>query len=98
MTESLDFSEVQATAVTRLKARKIVPVPKTVVALAQQAFDGVKLEDGTILHTLEFSFGTVERAEAFAKHMKNAGDHTTPLSSVTVVFPVEDENGKTPDP
>ncbi len=98
MTEELDFSEVSAVAVKRLKPRKIVPVPASIVALAQKALDGVPDGDGGTLHTLEFSFKDEERAKLFADLMKHAGDHTSPISSVSVVFPVEDEHGKVQDP
>lgn len=87
MTEApieFDFSELQAVTVDRLKAKKVVPVPASIVKLAQQSFDAESV--------LELSLGSVERAAAFANHMKNAGDHTTPISSLTVVIDEDDKS------
>lgn len=60
------------------KDRVIVPVPDSLVAIAQKSLDeGIRLE---------YSFrGNERKANAFAALMKGAGDHTKPASSVTVV-------------
>jgi hypothetical protein len=87
MADSLDFSDVQATTVERLKARKIVPVPKSIVALAQASYD-----EGMVIK--QYEFDTVERAIKFADLMKSAGDHTKPLTSVTAVINPDKEAGK----
>jgi hypothetical protein len=93
-TEDFDFSEVQATAVQRLKARKIVPVPASVVKKAQESYDGVPGPDGQTLHVLEFKLDTVERAEKFAYYLRNAGDHTQPVTSVTALVNPDSKPGE----
>jgi hypothetical protein len=83
--DKLDFSDLQATTVERLKARKIVPVPPVLVSLAQDSYDEEKVK--------EINFESVERALKFADLMKHAGDHTTPLTSVTVIVNPDKEAG-----
>lgn len=83
-----DWSGVSAQAVERLRAPKVPDVPAAVVKLAQASYDGVtnaKDPEGEKLHVMRHRFGSDKEAEAFAKHMKNAGLHTTPLTSVSVV-------------
>jgi hypothetical protein len=81
-----DFSGVQASAVQRLKPKKVVPVPPSIVKLAQQSYDGVAGDDDTQLHVLEHKFDSEERAAKFAAHMRHAGDHTQPITSVTALI------------
>jgi hypothetical protein len=86
-TKEFDWSGVNGQAVERLRAPKIPDVPKEIVAMAQRAYDGVKdPKSGEMFHVLSHRFGSDEQAAAFAKHVKNAGHHTTPLSTVTAVI------------
>lgn len=84
--KSFDWSGVTGKAVERLRAPKIPDVPKEIVAQAQRAYDGV-VDDktGETYHVLAHRFGTEAQAEEFAKHVRNAGHHTTPLSTITAV-------------
>lgn len=82
----LDFSGVQGKSVERLRARKVHPVPPTIVKLAQASFDASEVH--------EHEFETPERAAKFAELMKYAGEHTTPLTSVTVALNPDKEAGK----
>jgi hypothetical protein len=102
-----DWSAVNGHAVERLRAPKVTPVPERLVALAQASWDGVPnpnypaKSDVELLHVLRHQFGTVEapdeaRAQAFAKLMTKAGDHTVPETSVTVVID-PDYSSKAPD-
>jgi hypothetical protein len=84
-TDSLDFSGVQGKSVERLRARKVHPVPAPIVKLAQASYDADEVH--------EHEFETPERAAKFAELMKHAGDHTTPLSSVTVAHDPDKEAG-----
>ena len=106
-----EWGDLEAQFVTQMRETKIEPVPDQIIAKAQQSFDG--LDDpknpGNKLHAMQIEFATVERAQSFAKHMRNAGPHTNPPSSVTVLVDpdrkrvpqigpdgqeVKDENGK----
>lgn len=84
---SFDFSEVTGQVVTRLKAKKVQPVDAAIVRQAQRSWDGVPLADNPeeLGHNLVHTFATVEMAAEFARQMRNAGDHTNPLTSVSVV-------------
>lgn len=95
MAEEFNWEHVTGSAVERLRAPKITPVPAPIVKLAQQSWDGVK-KDGEVRHVLRHQFkeGEEARAEAFAKLMKKAGPHTVPPTSVSVVVD-PDENGNT---
>lgn len=102
-----DWGSVTGHAVELLKAPKIPDVPAEIVRQAQRSYDGVPLkkdgkeirdEDGNVVvtHNLHHTFPSEEMAAAFAKHMKNAGLHTTPKASVTVVIdPLEKQDKKT---
>lgn len=96
---SYDWGPMTARRVDNLRAPKIPDVPARIVELAQESYDGkpVYAEDGKtplvdeagnpiLGHVMEYDFGpdNVEMAREFAKHMKNAGLHTQPLSSVSV--------------
>jgi hypothetical protein len=93
-----NWAGLTARTATLLKAPKIPPVPQEIVDLAQRSFDGVKDgegEDAEVNHVLAHEFKSEEMAAEFAKHMKNAGHHTTPKSSVSVaVDPMDTGNKK----
>jgi len=78
-----DFSELQAVTVDRLRAKKVTPVPAPIIKLAQLSYDDEAVK--------ELNLGSEERAAAFAAHMRNAGDHTKPVSSLTVVIDEDDK-------
>lgn len=86
-----EWGDLEAQFVTRLRDEKVEPVPAPIVALAQASLNGhptgEKDSDGNEirLHAMQREFETAERAAAFAKHMRNAGKHTTPPSSITVL-------------
>jgi hypothetical protein len=97
-----DWGTVSGEAHDVLKVKKIAAVPAAIIALAQKSFDGTELvkngkvvtdENGqaVITHNLRHVFPNVEVARAFAKHMRNAGDHMTPTRSVTVVVDPDDD-------
>lgn len=107
-----EWGGLEATFVTSLRETKVEPVPGPIVKLAQRALEGAPHpnDPDKKMHAMELVFETPEKAAAFAKHMKNAGLHTNPLSSVTVVIdpesqrvpklddsgnPVTNESGKT---
>lgn len=101
-----DWSEIEGRAVRRLKGKKIHPVPAAIVRQAQRSYDGVPqfddetgepifLRDGShyIEHSLRWQFESPERAAQFAVHMRNAGAHTTPVTTVQVkIDPEKDGN------
>jgi len=92
--KEFDWSKVSGRAVQRLRAPKVPPVPTPIVALAQKSWDGVVDDDnpeGEKLHVLRHEFGDKEVAESFAKLIKKAGYHTTPNTTVTVVFDPDDD-------
>lgn len=80
-----EWAEIQGEAVTRLRAPKVTPVPASIVKLAQRSYDGIEV-DGETRHVMRHTFESAERAEAFAKLMRKAGEHTVPLSSVSVAI------------
>jgi hypothetical protein len=80
-----DWTGLAGTAVERLRAPKVEPVPEPIVQLAQQSWDGVG-EGENKLHVLRFEFGDAETAAEFARLARKAGEHTTPLTSVTAVI------------
>ncbi len=95
-TPTYDWSGVTGQAVERLRAPKITPVPDKIRELAQLSYDGKpfikngklvldKDEKSILLHVLRHRFGSDAEAAAFAKAMRKAGDHTTPLTSVSAV-------------
>lgn len=89
-----EWGGLEGTFVTSLKTRRIEPVPDPIIKLAQLSLDGRKVgtdDNGAdvIRHAMERKFETPERAQAFARHMRNAGDHTNPASSVTVLVDPE---------
>lgn len=87
MATEYDWSGITASAVERLRVRKPSPVPDKVKQLAQLSYDGIPSKDDpeVKLHVLRHRFGTDEEAKVFAGLMRKAGDHTTPLTSVSVV-------------
>jgi hypothetical protein len=84
-----DWSSITAHAVDKLREPKTPPPPPDLfVTLAQRSYEGiVNPEDpeGERLHVLHYDFGTKERAAKAAAHLRAAGAHTTPATSVTVV-------------
>jgi hypothetical protein len=107
-----DWGSLEAHYVTTLREVKTEPVPEAIVSLAQKSYDGFThpKDPALKLHAMELKFETPERAARFAVHMRNAGAHTVPPSSVTVVVdparkrvdkldeqgkPVTNEAGKT---
>lgn len=94
-----DWSKVNGQAVERLRAPKVYDVPAKIVELAQASFDGVPLRrngkpvmdangEPVLTHNMRHDFGAgyEKMAEEFATHMRHAGDHTTPLTSVSAVI------------
>jgi len=94
-----DWSKVSGQAVERLRAPKVHDVPSRIVELAQESWNGRPLtkdgkpvldKDGqpVLMHNMRHDFGAGQeaRAKAFAEHMRHAGDHTTPLTSISVVI------------
>jgi hypothetical protein len=98
---SNEWGKLEAQFVTSLREVKTEPVPDQIVRLAQASLNGRPTgeqdKDGSpvLMHAMSITFETPERAEAFARHMRNAGPHTIPQSSVTVV--VDPERGKVQD-
>lgn len=82
-----DWSSVTGTAVAAMRQPKTEPVPGPIIRLAQVSYEGVPDPadpDGPRLHWHRHEFETPERAALFAAHMKNAGAHTSPATTVTV--------------
>lgn len=85
-TKVFDWTGITAKATDRLRAPKIPDVPAPIVEQGQRAYDGVKDEKtGELLHILSHRFGSDEQAAEFARLVRNAGHHTTPLSTITAV-------------
>lgn len=80
-----EWGDLQAVFVATLRESKTEPVPEQIIRMAQMSLTGFRQENGTVLHAMQHEFETVERAEKFMRHMRNAGAHTTPVSSITVV-------------
>lgn len=93
--KEFDWENVTGTAIERLNKPKITPVPAAIVRQAQRSWDGVDV-NGEKRHILshQFAKGEEARAEAFAKLMKKAGAHTTPVTTVSVSVDPE-ETGNT---
>jgi hypothetical protein len=89
-----EWEGLNAQFVTKLRDEKIEDVPEQIVKLAQASLDGQPKPDdpGVLMHAMQFTFTSeptdaenVAKATAFAKHMRNAGAHTKPPSSITVL-------------
>jgi len=91
-----EWDGLNAEFVTTLREKRIEPVPEPIVRLAQKSLDGVPHpnDENTLLHAMQLTFDTEAKAAAFARHMSNAGLHTKPLSSITVV--IDPERTKVP--
>jgi hypothetical protein len=96
-----EWGNLEAVFVNTLREVKTEPVPEPIIKLAQASLTGRDRGDGTVIHAMQLEFNSIERANAFAKHMRNAGAHTTPVSSITVVQDPErgrvdklDDNGR----
>lgn len=97
--EPYDFGAFEASVVERLVAQKIQPVPSAIVRHAQRSLDGVPhpKDPSKTMHVLSHEFPTPELAAEFAKHMRHAGNHTNPLSTVSVAIdPDNPDRGGTP--
>ena len=88
-----EWAGLEAAFVTSLHEKRVEPVPDAIVKLAQLSLDGQPHpnDESLVLHAMQLEFDTPEKAKAFADHMRNAGMHTSPLSSVTVVIDPERE-------
>jgi hypothetical protein len=90
-----DWGTITAHAVEKLRQPKTPPAPPSqFIALAQRSYEGVtdpRNSDGPRLHVLTFDFGTPERAQKAMKHLRDAGAHTTPPTSVRIVADPERE-------
>jgi hypothetical protein len=82
-----EWGGLEAAFVTTLREQHAEPVPEQIIRYAQMSYDGRPHPDNPalLLHAMQYEFETPERAQAFARHMRNAGAHTRPPSSVTVV-------------
>jgi|SRR5579859_838758 len=89
-----DWDGLEAQFVTTLREQRVEPVPAPIVKLAQRSLDGIVHPSNpeAKLHSMQLEFDTEAKAIAFERHMKNAGLHTTPQSSITVVR--DPERGK----
>lgn len=89
-----DWDGLEAQFVTTLREQRVEPVPEPIVKLAQKSLDGITHPQNpeAKLHSMQLTFDTAAKAIAFERHMKNAGLHTTPQSSITVVR--DPERGK----
>lgn len=76
---ALDFTDEKVNTVAE-KAKKsaVVEVPANIVALAQEALD----KQTRVTRSFR---GNLALATAFAGMLRNAGEHTNPKSSLTVV-------------
>jgi hypothetical protein len=83
-----EWGEVTGRYVERLRARKIAPIPPSIVAAAQASLDGKPdpKHEGKLLHVMTHEFSTVERAADFFRLVKKAGEHTSPPCSVSAVI------------
>lgn len=91
------WDDLNAQFVTTLREQRIEPVPPQIVRMAQKSYDGVAPDPNVPddkLHAMQFTFDTEAKAAAFARHMSNAGLHTVPQSSITVV--IDPERTKVP--
>lgn len=82
-----DWGTVEAGFVEKLREEKTEPVPEPIIKLAQRSRNGQVHPDNPELvkHAMHVTLESEAKAQAFAKHMRNAGAHTTPPSSITVV-------------
>lgn len=89
-----DWDGLEAQFVTTLREQRVEPVPEPIVKLAQRSLDGIPHPQNPEqkLHAMQLTFDTPAKAIAFERHMKNAGLHTSPPSSITVVR--DPERGK----
>jgi len=70
------------------------PVAPSVVAKAQEALDGKQRPDGSLTHVLShtFSDGQEDLMRRFVRQLRHAGDHTDPVSVVTVKVNPQGDN------
>lgn len=82
---AVDWSKITGTTADRLRKPKIPAVPAHIVGLAQASLDSNEVK--------KFEFpASVDKAvvEEFARHLRNSGHHTKPLSSVSAVIDPEE--------
>jgi hypothetical protein len=94
-----DWTGVNGQAANRLRAPRIPDVPAPIVKLAQKSWDGEEIEvddEKVVTHVLRYDFGkgNEEMAAEFAKQMRNAGHHTTPLTSVQAAIDPDGDGSK----
>lgn len=92
-----EWGDLEAQFTTKLRDVRTEPVPEPIIKLAQKSLNGQPHPDDPErkLHAMQLEFDTPEKAAAFAKHMRNAGLHTKPPSSVTVI--IDPERGTVQD-
>lgn len=87
--EAVDWGAITGKTVERLRKPKIPDVPAAIVKLAQASYD-----EGTV-KSYQFAKSVDEKVvEKFASHLRNAGHHTSPLTSVSAVIDPEDDGNK----
>lgn len=101
-TATMDWSKITGKTVERLRASKVTPVPAHIVSLAQASYAQGANKEVDFALLIKDADKALATAAEFGKHMRNAGNHTTPPTSVSVVIGPEDtdENGariKLPD-
>lgn len=93
--KEFSWGDLNGTVANRLRKPKVADVPAPIVRQAQRSYDGVKIEGSDeMAHILEREFASEEMAAAFAKHMRNAGNHTKPTTSVSVAVDPEEDGNK----
>lgn len=88
--QAMDWTKITGKNVERLRASKVTPVPDHIVALAQASYDQGTNKEFDFAGLIKDADKAVATAAEFAKHMRNAGNHTTPQTSVSVVIGPED--------
>lgn len=86
---AIDWAKITGTTADRLRKPKIPAVPAPIVKLAQASYDSKEVKK------FRFPDGTdLKVVEEFATHLRNAGHHTDPLTSVSAVIDPEGEDDK----
>lgn len=88
------FDNIDGEPEAYLRKPKVVPVTASVVARAQKALDGVRRSDGSLSHVLSHTFpvGQDGLRDLFVQQLRHSGDHTDPVSVVTVKVNPEGDN------
>lgn len=87
---AIDWTKITGKNVERLRASKVTPVPGHIVKLAQESYTSGTNKEVDFAALVKDADKAVATAAEFAKHMRNAGNHTTPPTSVSVVIGPED--------